>query len=503
MTSLIDTLSKWLDDGENGEAYRGVTYSESAGNKLELLDTPRLWGQTIAEIDEQKHNRETGNYGTWLVKAVHETIAGAKDLVDITTLGPLPTTEFRDAMIAAVKELIGKKIVIRVLVSHYAQNAKVWFNELFTELRKAVDDDLSKVKLSLYVGYVRGSASSWNHAKIIAVDGKRAIVGGHNWWSDDYLAYPPVHDVSFRVTGPAAYDAHAFADHLWTFAKANMATTNDYAYSYHWTPGMEKPGIKGVHLGLPKQSPDRDGDGGRLLALGRLGAIGKGEAAQASNVAKLLAIENAEKLLCISQQDLLLPLPNLVTPHLVVDKLADALLRNDELEVRVVVSNKRGGSGTNAYVTGDLSKLCNVGYGATGTYRYVCERIDALAAKVAKARLMPEKAKALAKGARARLKVAPLRTSAKDTQSEDEYTWPGDFKVKCVGATKTMLAAPANHAKVYIVDDRAFYFGSDNLYPNLNQEFGYLVEDGALTKQFIKEYWTKLWNACKGACVSE
>jgi hypothetical protein len=51
----------------------------------------------------------------------------------------------------------------------------------------------------------------------------------------------------------------------------------------------------------------------------------------------------------------------------------------------------------------------------------------------------------------------------------------------------------ANHAKVWIVDDRVFHVGSDNLYPHVLQEFGYVVESAAVTQGLLDDYWTPLW----------
>jgi phosphatidylserine/phosphatidylglycerophosphate/cardiolipin synthase-like enzyme len=50
----------------------------------------------------------------------------------------------------------------------------------------------------------------------------------------------------------------------------------------------------------------------------------------------------------------------------------------------------------------------------------------------------------------------------------------------------------ANHAKVVIVDDRAFYVGSQNLYEADLAEYGVIVEDQATTQQFIANYYAKL-----------
>ena len=57
---------------------------------------------------------------------------------------------------------------------------------------------------------------------------------------------------------------------------------------------------------------------------------------------------------------------------------------------------------------------------------------------------------------------------------------------------------PANHAKVYVIDDEAFYVGSDNAYAITNneeglQEFGFLVSGKAETERFLNEYWHRFW----------
>ena len=49
------------------------------------------------------------------------------------------------------------------------------------------------------------------------VDGREALVGGHNLWTEDYLLDDPVHDLSMQVRGPAAASASRFADRLWQY----------------------------------------------------------------------------------------------------------------------------------------------------------------------------------------------------------------------------------------------------------------------------------------------
>src|SRR5205807_9223101 len=67
-------------------------------------------------------------------------------------------------------------------------------------------------------GYMRSAIYSWNHSKVLDVDGREAIVGGMNYWASDYLASThPTNDVSMLVSGPAAADVSRFTDVLWGY----------------------------------------------------------------------------------------------------------------------------------------------------------------------------------------------------------------------------------------------------------------------------------------------
>ncbi|MFP2894953.1 hypothetical protein [Corallococcus sp. 4LFB] len=56
---------------------------------------------------------------------------------------------------------------------------------------------------------------TWNHSKIVAVDGAEALVGGHNLNMDLFTSYPPVHDVSVVMHGPAAHGAQLYLNKMW------------------------------------------------------------------------------------------------------------------------------------------------------------------------------------------------------------------------------------------------------------------------------------------------
>ena len=63
-------------------------------------------------------------------------------------------------------------------------------------------------------------------------------------------------------------------------------------------------------------------------------------------------------------------------------------------------------------------------------------------------------------------------------------------------------AAIANHAKFWMVDDRTFYIGSDNMYPVNLQEYGYIVDDRKAAGEILEAWWNSLWQWSQRAAVS-
>jgi PLD-like domain len=51
----------------------------------------------------------------------------------------------------------------------------------------------------------------------------------------------------------------------------------------------------------------------------------------------------------------------------------------------------------------------------------------------------------------------------------------------------------AFHAKHFVVDDRTFYIGSQNLYISDLAEWGVVVDSPDATQQVLKEFWNPLW----------
>ena len=105
-------------------------------------------------------------------------------------------TKFQEALQvicdrAAVQE---KKITIRMCFGNIV-GMPVNITAVTKELTKNLPPNPN---IRLWVGAWRKGVS-WNHAKLIAVDGIYLHTGGHNMWDQHYLKFHPVHDLSLEL----------------------------------------------------------------------------------------------------------------------------------------------------------------------------------------------------------------------------------------------------------------------------------------------------------------
>jgi len=90
----------------------------------------------------------------------------------------------------------------------------------------------------------------------------------------------------------------------------------------------------------------------------------------------------------------------------------------------------------------------------------------------------------------ANLHIAPVRFYDRQPDDPQAQSWKwrrGDEVIE-----------PVNHAKLLIIDEDGFYFGSDNAYTMpLNhlgmQEFGFMVSGQNETRMLLDRYWSKAW----------
>lgn len=497
--TLLKSVLKTLQDCNSD--LEGVTYKYSTANTL-----PTNW------IIQSSPNDTSCSLMTNIKNTFTNYVKNApnnKHYIDILQLGDdRKNDEFQLEIIKSITDFANtaqKEIIIRYLEGNPADkkvNKEKYFY-FFNELMNAYS---GRSNITIYaatfdypwIDRINGlTPGSWNHAKIIAVDGVVSIVGGQNYWND-YLAptHIPPHDLSIIVNGEATASAHEFANYLWTYV-----ARPDTQYTTHRTV---KLGSKSITQNLPpffysSNYPSPTSGNIPILAVGNLGIWGiteftfllgeagvasqvypkntsstnekaknillkypfaeldlsESKAKQASITARHLILKAVKKNghIRISQQkiadtDITSETGYVLWPGDFTDAILNALI-NKNAKVDILVSNDDGGAGGYGDDMGGLALQGVI--------------IDLLTEKIG------DKTKAQA--------LASKLLTIKQTPYSDKTN-----------------SATYNHAKVWIVDDTAFYVGSDNIYPGYLQEFGYIIGDKATCSQFITDYWDRVWS---------
>jgi phosphatidylserine/phosphatidylglycerophosphate/cardiolipin synthase-like enzyme len=404
----------------------------------------------------------------------YEVIAGAQSRVDIATLQWIPDRRFLAALRNAVTTLArsGERKIVRVLVGQYPPletNARELLDELVRDIRDVKDSrlDVHVAAMRSCTGQPECGTFSWPHAKIVAVDGRVAITGGHNMWTRDYLLDRPIHDLSMQVHGPAAADATSFLDGLWEYTCRRKGLRNEpiAVHSYDAATGRFDRDCAFGRIMPRFERLARPGDI-PILSIGRLGAGITTSFANQSDLARDLLLGAARRGIVIVQQDFgfTFAQPRPVWPESTLERIADFLLRQTG-DVHIVLSNLDA--------TGKS--------GATYSTRVPLEvTARHLRAVVRRRSQMPD-AELDAMLCR-RLHIAPFRFGP-------DATWPGNVPI-------------GNHAKFWMVDDRVFHVGSDNFYPVDLQEHGFIVDSRAAAGELRRQYWEPLWRWSAPAAIS-
>jgi len=419
-----------------------------------------------------------------LYETVYETMLSAKVLLDVTTLTP-PTGQclaaFRNAITAISTKPEAERPVIRILYSNPLPNVPRQDAAVF--LKDITRDVAPDAKMRIYVVVAYLSNTSWNHAKIVAADGEQALTGGHNLWGPDYLGKFPVFDVSMRISGDAAVHAHDYADYVWSLVPDRggaqpapwwsvtlqaSCVYSDFTRRNEYGTSLPPAGIyASLKSRFVKPSPAGSVD---VLAIGRHAHAEWSEdrvpnpipyynslpAPEAADDALIKLCDLAQSSIKLSQQSLYFLGVN---SKQVMDALTRALMR--QVPVSIVVSNPLAIAGGQwiweaPYPGPKLSKV----------YRDFFKSLKAAGLTDAQAKQRLDE----------KLQVAYVRYSQEDAYPD-----------------KPLAKPIPNHAKILMVDDTAFYIGSENLYASDLNEFGYIVEDADAVRTFLAQYWTPLW----------
>lgn len=518
-TPLLDQAMAELakTDTDEDERYRGVTYDLSKDNVLDpqwLIQSPNVWGRSAAKLafmplDCKGHcepdfhlafcrrNSDCGagavcgqlaafdglpdlagkrlclGQADSLVDHFYRPITAAQQAVDITLLEPAPDYRFLAALRNAMTVLARsqRKVTVRLLIGQYppgGANAKDFLTDIIRDARK-----VPGANLTVYASAMRSCSGdvfchsfSWNHAKIVAVDGRTAVVGGHNLWTQDYLIDDPVHDLSMQVSGGAARDAHSYADALWGYVCSHddpLSAVSTYVY---------RSGSADIasgclpKIGLPDAAPGTGG-GTAILASARLGSGITTHFANQDDLARDLLFGAARHDILVAQQDVAFQLPGALKPlypELTMGAWADFILAGRGDVYVVLSSDGAVGRSKSTYSNGvPIAAVAD-------------KMLDIAAAHSSLPR--PALVELLCQ----HFHLAPFRFSR-------DATWPDKAPI-------------GNHGKFWMVDDRYFYLGSDNLYPVDLQEFGYIVDSAAAAATIRRDYWDPLWRWSKLAAIS-
>ncbi len=466
----LEQLQGALTRSDKHGVFAGVTYDLSRGNSLPrgwVVQTPDIWGRPANELSPGQSD--------WLVMRIHDLIASARERVDITLLSPPPDGRFlvglQEALVTLAQK--GRPITVRILIGQYP-TAEV-DTAAFLKNLTAPLDQVPDSRLAISVAAMRScevnedcDSYSWNHAKIVTVDGVDALVGGHNMWSQDYLVGDPIHDLSMRVHGPAAASAARYADRLWAFVCANLERKPSISVaSTSGTPCLPPPPL----------SAARPTGGVPILAVARMGAGITKDFANQSELARDLMLGAAQSEIRIVQQDLGFALGRSDTlfPDSTIDRLVDFLFHRDG-DIYIVLSNLGAVGKSGSTYSNDVS-LETLAHHLREEVERRFERRDPNWRY--QIRTGPDPVNALLCE---RLHLAPFRFGP-------DSRWPDGEPF-------------GTHAKFWMVDDRVFYIGSDNMYPVNLQEFGYIVDDRQAAQELIDAYWAPLWQWSSRAAVS-
>ena len=520
LEQLYDALARSDPDG----AYAGITYDLTHGNKLMsdwLVQTPHRWGRAAADLPfypldclncerdvllplcstdadcnggicsaiwpaagsalGTKRNVCFGHSDAVLPR-IYELIGRARQRVDVTLLQPAPDARFLAAIRAAIERLARSQrpVALRFLIGQYPPGSVD--TTAFLKALTAGLDAIPEGQLTVSVAAMRScvvledcDSFSWNHSKIITVDGREVLAGGHNLWSTDYLVDKPVHDLSMRISGPAAASAAHFTDALWRYVCANDKPKDSISVATY-VRGQSAPSSACTPLaGLPP-APQASG-GIPILAVGRLGAGVTKDFANQSELARDLMLGAARNNILIVQQDLGFNMGrgDTLFPESTIDRLVD-FLRREEGEINIVLSNEGAVGNSGSAYSNDIP-LERVARTLRDALQRRFERNDPLMRY--EVRRGPDPVNAILCE---RITLAPFRFGP-------DAKWPGGRPI-------------ANHSKLWMVDDRAFYIGSDNMYPVNLQEYGYIVDDPAAARELIDSYWKPLRQWSRLAAVS-
>jgi phosphatidylserine/phosphatidylglycerophosphate/cardiolipin synthase-like enzyme len=449
---------------------------------VEAFGNSAATGTQVDDLDDGPHNQ-------WFPQKIGEIVGRTEVWCDLMSLGP-PDGVFLQNLKEGLLTIAErgnsdnggkhKFITIRMMFGNIV-GMPVNCNALIKELTKDLPENSN---IHLWVGAWRKGVS-WNHAKLIAVDGKYLHTGGHNLWEPHYLQKNPICDLSLELQGRVAHDGHLYANAQWAFIERVQSTCfgriidalPDYLpiVSKTRVTVSEYPDDKAATFPpvyYKKLMPKQPGDGRFLeddlpmITMGRYGTLLWRD--RPSDAAIVAMLDSANHVIHMVLQDLgpvcipgtKVTLPGCVWPEEYLSALGRGIWLN-QVDVEIVLSNP--GS-----IPGGLKGTeANYGNG------WSCVDVAAEIIKTIKSQFPEAKDSDLRQRVSAHLRVCFLR-------DESGSTWRD-------GKNRGL------HSKHFIVDDVCCYIGSQNLYICDLAEWGVVIDHKVQVQKFMEEYWIPMW----------
>lgn len=271
---------------------------------------------------------------------IYNHIIQAEHLVEITSLdsfdliGSSGKANNGNPFLAAVRNALtylsktGKKIIVKCHFGSIAGGEFSGANEDTEKILKSITNGMvTPSEMTVWVGTYRYEFNSWNHGKIIAIDSKKLITGGSNYYQTHYLREDPIHDVSLQVSGGPAITAHRYSQRLWRTA-CDWSTIPGFNYVHNFVSITQRQPdgyIETATIGLNSCPAaidsliaddileDIPNDGNRpktgksVITAARLASLGESVqgGSHTSDIAMLAMMDEAQESIKFSQQDML------------------------------------------------------------------------------------------------------------------------------------------------------------------------------------------------------
>lgn len=485
----------WGEPTEDADA-TNLSHVGAAAYECLRIEHPehhgRLWNVTSGRVVGELHQTPRGawpgmpthpeGHSDYFPEVMGDILSRTTIWADVLSLGPPDgrfMTSFKNAL-ATIAESAGEReepVVIRMMFGNIV-GMPTNCNGVRDELTADLPEDAN---IHLWVGAWRRGVS-WNHAKIIAVDGKYLHTGGHNMWDAHYLQDEPIHDLSLELEGECACDGHKFANRQWDYIESNQETfwgTVGSKMPDHlpqvaltrvtvseWPPGDASEHAPCFRVKFVEELAESVDDAVPIITVGRYGALTHVD--RPSDDAFVAMMDSAQTIIRLALQDLgpvcipntKIALPGCTWPKGYFSALGRAIWERG-VDVEIALSNP--GS-----IPGGLSPL-EASYGNG----WDCNDVSAELIKTIKEQFPDAEDDDLRQKVADNLRVCFIR-------EECGNAWENEMTM-------------GMHAKHFIIDDVATYIGSQNLYVCDLAEWGVVIDDEEKTKSMMEEYWNPMW----------